>query len=176
MSAGGAKFQLIDSSTWREQTEFAARGDFDGLENWLRSNAGRFSSSESRASKARSTATGSGTRASTRIDDLTEIKGIGPATEKALHRHGITSFAQIATLGKRRLAELLAEFNDQFGLVDSETWADKAREILGEGFEVTQTESEILAELSDIKRQLNQEATSGKESSAPQKSKDIAKK
>lgn len=42
-------------------------------------------------------------------DDLTRIKGIGPSYQKALARHGVTTFADLAGLSPERIAAIDAD-------------------------------------------------------------------
>jgi NADH-quinone oxidoreductase subunit E len=59
-------------------------------------------------------------------DDLKMIAGIGPVLEKALNAHGITSFAQIAALKKREIAELEEKMKFP-GRVERDEWIKQAK-------------------------------------------------
>ena len=63
------------------------------------------------------------------VDDLTEIKGIGPKMAQKLTERGITSFAQIAEWS----AETAAEMNDTLGclpgMIERAEWVRQAREL-----------------------------------------------
>jgi len=65
-------------------------------------------------------------------DDLKRIKGIGPAIEKTLHRHGIRHLRQIASLGEDEVERLAAELRGIRARIDREDWIGQARRLLGE--------------------------------------------
>ena len=159
LAKAGSTFHTIDPSTWRDQAKFAVNGDWKGLTYWLDDNADRFEAriaetvvfdSEIKIPTARKTSS-----RPTDSDDLTQIKGIGPLTAKALNSQGITRLQQIATLSSLRIRELLSSLDDNLGLIDSKTWADQAKAILGDDFELTQTEADIIAEMEKIKSTIN---------------------
>ncbi|OXS99371.1 hypothetical protein B7H23_14505 [Notoacmeibacter marinus] len=65
-------------------------------------------------------------------DDLSRIRGVGPATEQRLHELGVTSYAQIAAWGP----DEAAWFGEQLffpGRVERENWIELARELMNEG-------------------------------------------
>jgi NADH-quinone oxidoreductase subunit E len=59
-------------------------------------------------------------------DDLKMIAGVGPALERALNAHGITTFAQIAALRKREIAELEEKMKFP-GRVERDDWIKQAK-------------------------------------------------
>ncbi|MFN7054726.1 phasin family protein [Hyphomonas sp.] len=63
-------------------------------------------------------------------DDLTQIKGLGPAMAKKLNEKGITRFAQIAALKKAELEALDAEIGAR-GRVLKNNWAGQAKTLAG---------------------------------------------
>ena len=130
--------------------------DRSASQRWIQ-NAERFSSASSaqaageernRSGQSRQEETASSSRQSS-TDDLTKIKGIGPATQKRLHAEGIFSFEQIARLDGQQIAELLGDLNGQFALVDPETWAAQARELCGSSSEFRQ-ESNLVSEIKEL--------------------------
>ncbi len=65
------------------------------------------------------------------VDDLSRIKGVGPATEQRLHELGVTSYAQIAAWS----ADEAAWFGEQLffpGRVERENWIELARELMAD--------------------------------------------
>ncbi|MDB6176119.1 hypothetical protein PAF17_01190 [Paracoccus sp. Z330] len=67
------------------------------------------------------------------VDDLKEIKGIGPKLEEMLNDHGITSFAQIATWDDERIdhfAELIGRMGSR---IRSDDWVSQARTLAAGG-------------------------------------------
>ena len=68
-------------------------------------------------------------------DDLKQIFGIGPVTEKALNKLGITSYSQLAGL-KRHEIEKIAEALQIFpGRIERDNWVGNARRQLEEVLE-----------------------------------------
>jgi NADH-quinone oxidoreductase subunit E len=59
-------------------------------------------------------------------DDLKMIAGIGPVLERALNQYGITSFAQIAALRKREIAELEEKMKFP-GRIERDEWIKQAK-------------------------------------------------
>ncbi|MCP4437631.1 MAG: hypothetical protein GY810_01675 [Aureispira sp.] len=65
-------------------------------------------------------------------DDLTKIKGIGPATAKKLKGVGITSYKQLANL-KAKDAEIIAEsINFSVSRIEKDEWIKQAKKLLKE--------------------------------------------
>jgi large subunit ribosomal protein L21 len=67
-------------------------------------------------------------KASAGSDDLTQLKGVGPAYAKKLNEAGITSFAQIAALDAAGVTELEEKLNAS-GRVERDGWIDQAKEL-----------------------------------------------
>ena len=61
-------------------------------------------------------------------DDLTQLKGVGPAYAKKLNEAGITSFAQIAALTPEGVAELEEKLNAS-GRVERDGWIEQAKDL-----------------------------------------------
>jgi predicted flap endonuclease-1-like 5' DNA nuclease len=60
-------------------------------------------------------------------DDLKQIRGIGPALERRLHRHGIRSFEQIAELSAEELEDMAKRLAIAPNLVQRDKWVEQAR-------------------------------------------------
>ncbi len=60
-------------------------------------------------------------------DDLTDIKGIGPAYGAALRQAGITSFARLAELSPERVREILNV--PRWRKIDPEAWIEEAAQL-----------------------------------------------
>ena len=60
------------------------------------------------------------------VDDLADIKGIGPRIHDVLHEAGITSFEKLAETSVKRLEQLLVAAELPFP-VDPSTWPAQAR-------------------------------------------------
>lgn len=61
-------------------------------------------------------------------DDLTKLKGVGPAYAKKLNEAGITSFQQIAALTPEGVTELEEKLNAS-GRVERDGWIEQAKEL-----------------------------------------------
>ena len=60
------------------------------------------------------------------VDDLTKIRGIGPATAKLLQKSGITSFRDLSEAGTGRLQELLSNAGSRFKMIDPSQWTEQS--------------------------------------------------
>lgn len=65
-------------------------------------------------------------------DNLKRIRGIGPALERRLHRHGIRRFEQIAELSDADLFALAKHIAIAPNLVQRDRWVEQARELVDE--------------------------------------------
>ena len=61
-------------------------------------------------------------------DDLKQLSGVGPALEKKLHEHGVTTFAQIAAWSPEDVAEMDEKLSFK-GRIDREGWIDQAKDL-----------------------------------------------
>jgi predicted flap endonuclease-1-like 5' DNA nuclease len=73
-----------------------------------------------------------GAAARGRRDDLSLIRGVGPAGETRLNELGYYSYKDIETLDERRMAALEGGWGAEPGFVDREGWREQAR-LLREG-------------------------------------------
>jgi len=64
-------------------------------------------------------------------DDLTKISGIGPVFAKRLAEEGITTYAQVAKLTKKRIAEL-DEKLDLKNNIDNDDWPGQAKALMAD--------------------------------------------
>ena len=64
-------------------------------------------------------------------DDLTKISGIGPVFAKRLAEEGITTYAQVAKLTKKKSAEL-DEKLDLKGNIENDDWPGQAKALMNE--------------------------------------------
>jgi len=65
------------------------------------------------------------------VDDLTKISGIGPVFAKRLAEEGITTYAQVAKLTKKRIAEL-DEKLDLKNNIDNDDWPGQAKALMAD--------------------------------------------
>ena len=66
--------------------------------------------------------------ASSDVDDLTQLSGVGPALLKKLNAAGITTFAQIAAWTDAETAEFDKKLSFK-GRIDREGWVEQAKEL-----------------------------------------------
>ncbi len=65
------------------------------------------------------------------VDDLTQIKGIGPKMATVLKDAGIVSFAQMVDLGAEGLKALLLTISEKNARYDTAGWCEQAAELKG---------------------------------------------
>ena len=63
------------------------------------------------------------------MDDLKESSGIGPSFEKALNRAGVRTYAQLASMGSRKLAQLAEKIDVPLERIKNDEWVEKAKEL-----------------------------------------------
>ena len=97
-------FAMHDPSTWPDQAQMAATGDWDGLKAWQEQLKGGVVVGPQ--------------------DDLSLIEGIGPKIAELLNANGITSFAE---LGSRQPTEISAILGPAFSAHDPATWPQQAQ-------------------------------------------------
>ena len=126
-ASAGPKFKLINPTTsWSRQASFAMNGDWDGLARWQTENSELVAGTETRTQ----TQLGQQDFASMEPDDLTKIRGIGPASQKLLFKKGIFRFEQIANMSGQELEELFEEYRDRFQLLNPTAWPKQAAKML----------------------------------------------
>ena len=107
-----------DTTTWPDQSQMAARGEWEQLKEWqTRLDGGRVTTTEAPAI-APSTPV--------EVDDLTRIEGVGPAIAGHLNAAGIMSYSQLASAGSARVREILDAVGG-YGAHDATTWCDQAQ-------------------------------------------------
>ena len=67
--------------------------------------------------------------ATTDVDDLKEIVGVGKAFERTLHDLGVFSFRQIANFGMTDIARVNAELQEFKGRMEQDDWIGQAKEL-----------------------------------------------
>lgn len=74
--------------------------------------------------------------ASEPADNLKQIRGIGPALERRLNRHGIRRLEQLAGLSEQELIEITEKLAIAPNLAQRDRWIDQARELVGAGAKI----------------------------------------
>ena len=104
-----------DPSTWPDQAQLAAVGDWEALKEWqAQLDGGRISGDESAAPAAPATP-----------DDLTKIEGIGPKIAEHLNANHIHTYADLAAMDSKKVHEILVYGG--FSAHDPTTWPDQAQ-------------------------------------------------
>ncbi len=136
-------FGAHDPSTWPDQAQLAASGDWDKLREWQDVlNGGRVMEGGSmlggempggglgddgQSSPAETTGSAMVADPSPQdMDDLTKIEGIGPMISQHLQKAGITSFATLATTTPEQIRAILDQVGG-YGAHDPTTWPDQAQ-------------------------------------------------
>ena len=104
----GPQFASHDPSTWPQQAQMAAAGQWDQLRAWQDElDGGRVVANAS--------------------DDLTLIEGVGPKIAEALNAAGITTWSQMALTSVEQIHEILSSAGGQFANHDPTTWPQQAQ-------------------------------------------------
>ena len=107
-----------DPTTWPDQSQLAAAGEWEQLKEWQdQLTGGRTVGDESPQSSNPGTV---------EADDLTRIEGIGPAIAGHLNAAGIVTYSQLAATDPARIREVLDAVGG-YGAHDPTTWPDQAQ-------------------------------------------------
>ena len=112
-----------DPTTWPDQAQLAAAGEWEKLKEWQIALDGGRPSDAAPAPTSEPVVTPA--PAPIEVEDLTKIEGIGPKIAEHLNSSGITTFAQLAQSSPDQLNALLAAGG--FAAHDAGTWADQAQ-------------------------------------------------
>ena len=105
----GPLYASHDPTTWPQQAQLAAAGQWDQLRAWQDElDGGRIVETAG-------------------ADDLTIVEGIGPKIAEALNAAGITKWTQLASHSAEQIATLLANTDGSFGVADPTTWPQQAQ-------------------------------------------------
>ena len=126
----GGSFVNHDPTTWPDQAQLAANGEWDKLRAWQDVLVGgREPGAVSTAPASEPAAPVAPEPAAEPVapaDDLTKIEGIGPKIAEALNNAGVTSFAQMASMTSQDIKDILTNSDGTFGNHDSTTWPQQA--------------------------------------------------
>lgn len=122
LSKNEQQYSSSDFSRWSSLAALAGQGDWAGFESLQASHA---------APKAPEVRTEQPTVAASTpavaTDDLTKVRGIGPATAELLNGAGITTFRSLADAGTPRLQEILNTGGAKFDAIDPSLWCRQAQ-------------------------------------------------
>ena len=83
-------------------------------------------------------------------DDLTKVRGIGPASQKVLLKNGIESFEQLAQMNTEELNGIFEKQSNRFSMIDVSTWATQAR-AFADSRSFASEEETLLNEVNEIR-------------------------
>ena len=131
LSGNDHQFGSSDFSRWSSLSALAGKGDWAGFEK-LQSSFVSPKVSEVRSEQ-------SVTEPTVAAEDLTKVRGIGPATAELLQDAGITTFKALAEAGTARLQEILDAGGTKFDAIDPSLWCRQAQFQLSGSWGRTQT-------------------------------------
>ena len=119
LSGNDHQFGSSDFSRWSSLSALAGKGDWAGFEK-LQSSFVSPKVSEVRSEQRV-------TEPTVAAEDLTKVRGIGPATAELLQDAGITTFKALAEAGTARLQEILDAGGTKFDAIDPSSWCRQAQ-------------------------------------------------
>ena len=128
----GGSFVNHDPTTWPDQAQLAANGEWDKLRAWQDVLVGGREPDTAGAGAAATTAAAPVAEPApveepaAPADDLSKIEGIGPKIAEALNNAGLTSFSQMAAMSSQDIKDILTNSDGTFGNHDSTTWPEQA--------------------------------------------------
>ena len=131
LSGNDHQFGSSDFSRWSSLSALAGKGDWAGFEK-LQSSFVSPKVSEVRSEQRV-------TEPTVAAEDLTKVRGIGPATAELLQDAGITTFKALAEAGTARLQEILDAGGTKFDAIDPSLWCRQAQFQLSGSWGRTQT-------------------------------------
>jgi len=107
LTAGGGSFAAHDPTTWPQQAQLAADGQWEQLQKWQDELDGGKPAAEP--------------------DDLTKVEGIGPKIAEILATAGLSTFSSLAATSADRVKEILEAAEGNFAAHDPTTWPQQAQ-------------------------------------------------
>ena len=99
------------------------------------------------------TQTESANDSSAKPDDLTLIRGIGPAIQRVLHDNDVTQFRQLSDMRPEGLKELFRGQESRFQMINPASWIAQAEHICKRRLEGDlDSEENLLQEIRDISK------------------------
>lgn len=125
----GARFRIIDPSTWPKQAGLALSGQWEDLIAYQKTlDTGKKKDKHlSNDSKIERLLIKMGILKRWDQDDLKAIEGIGPKIEKLLHHEGIKTWKSLSETSLDTLNRILDDAGSNFQLADPGTWAKQAK-------------------------------------------------
>ncbi len=132
LSKNDRQFSSSDFSRWSSLAALAGQGDWAGFET-LQASFAVPKASEARTEEPTAACVVTG-------DDLTKVRGIGPATAELLNNAGVNTFNDLAQANPAGLQEILDAGGAKFDAIDPSLWCRQAQ------FQLTGTWARPVAE------------------------------
>ena len=120
LDASDGSFGMVDPSSWPQQSQLAASGDWETLQTLQDQLIGGVGSTGIGPEEAETTT-------SAEPDDLTMIEGIGPKVSEILGTKGIVNFAQLSQASPEVIKGYLEEAGGSFAMMNPGSWPEQAR-------------------------------------------------
>lgn len=154
VSANRSNFDLGQVGLWTQQAKYAMDGDWAGIKEFQLKNCLDFEDVSDRAkNELRNQRESKPTESkSSAPDDLTLIRGIGPAVQQVLQDKDVTQFDQISEMTSQGLKDLFRGQESRFQLIDPASWIAQAKHICSRRLESVEAISEesLLQEIKEI--------------------------
>ncbi|MEE9438178.1 MAG: helix-hairpin-helix domain-containing protein [Saprospiraceae bacterium] len=123
----GDKYKIMNPKTWPQQAKLGADGQWNELIVLQKKlDGGKDNAVGETDSKLENYLVKTGALKKWSQDDLTEIEGIGPATDKLLRENGINSWRDLANASVDNIKAILEKGGSRFSLGDPTTWPKQA--------------------------------------------------
>ena len=138
LTGAGSQFTVHDPTTWPDQSQLAAAGEWDKLAEWQAELDGGKevggASGESASGEAVATApapveapAAPAPAEEVASEDLTKIEGVGPKIAEILNSNGINTYAQLAASSPDQIRQMLDAAEGNFANHEPATWPDQAQ-------------------------------------------------
>ena len=154
-STNRSNFDADQLRLWTLQAKYAMSGNWARVKQvQIKNGLESKSVSQRTDSELRNrTQTESANDSSAKPDDLTLIRGIGPAIQRVLHDNGVTQFRQLSDRGPEGLKELFRGQESRFQMINPASWIAQAEHICKRRLEGDlDSEENLLQEIRDISK------------------------
>ena len=154
-STNRSNFDADQLRLWTLQAKYAMSGNWARVKQvQIKNGLESKSVSQRTDSELRNrTQTESANDSSAKPDDLTLIRGIGPAIQRVLHDNDVTQFRQLSDKGPEGLKELFRGQESRFQMINPASWIAQAEHICKRRLEGDlDSEENLLQEIRDISK------------------------
>ena len=107
----GPQFAMHDPTTWSDQAQLAASGDWEGLRAWQSQLSGGVEAAAAPVEMPQA-------------DDFTRIEGVGPKIAEVLVASGVRTYADLAVMNAEQISLLLGS---EYAAHDPSTWPGQSQ-------------------------------------------------